>query len=323
MQSTLIICASRPGILYLNGCFAGELAPDEPIIRPVAPRGAVYLDYRPLENGWAAVARKIVFSGGRPMAASVESAENIGLILWPGNISEIEISPPATGKAPERSFSFENRSFFIRGDIPKLYCGNHLLGTLPEGAGIPRAIRTDGGCAFLGEAGNEMYLLTTDGGIKNGTGFLSASEIKADGEGNITAILKEDDFAGHMTVEKWHLAPEGLELVSSEPAWQGGQANIPETAQQTALAAVQALLLGKTAEAEAFFTEEIKESDPVSGLFGKYELCTEMKYAHPDNRPCIALLRLEGEHMAIAEPLYYSCVHNGERYLIESMEFGK
>ncbi len=323
MQSTLIICASRPGILYLNGSFAGELAPDEPVIRPVAPRGAVYLDYRPLENGWAGVARKIVFSGGKPMPVSVESAENIGLIFWPGNISEIEISPPPTGKIPARSFSFEKRRFSIQGEIPKLYCGDNLLGMLPEGASEPQVIKMDAGYAFLGKAGNEMYLLTADANIKNGTGFLSASEISIDGEENITAILKEDDFAGHMTVEKWHLTPEGLELVSSEPAWQDGRAKLPETAQQTALAAVQAALLGKTGEAEAFFTDELKESNPASDLFGKYELCTEMKYAHPDNRPCIALLHLEGEHMAIAEPLYYSCVHNGERYLIRNMEFGK
>ena len=322
MQATLVICASQPGILYLNGSFLGETAPDEPLIRPVSPRGAVYLDYRPLKGGWAGVARKIVLSGGKPMPESVENAEDIGLIFWPGNISEIEITPPCLRSDAARSFSFGRHTFSIRGDVPKLYCGDSLLGTLPEDTDIPKVIQMAAGYAFLGQAGSGMYLLTADADLQSGTGFLSADEIDIDSEETITATLAEDDFAGHITVEKWQLTPDGPELISSEPGWQNGKAKQPETAEQTALAAVQAALMGKTDEAEAFLTEELKEKQPLSKLFGQYDLCTEMKYAHPDNRPCIALLRLEGEHMAIAEPLYYSCVKKDGVFRIDQLEFG-
>ena len=321
MQATLVICASQPGILYLNGQFSGEIAPDEPLIRPVSPRGAVYMDYRPLKGGWAGVARKIVFSGGKPMPESVGNAEDIGLIFWPGNISEIEITPPALSGADTRRFSFGRHNFSIRGDVPKLYCGDALLGTLPEDASIPRVIKMEAGYAFLGESGKGMYLLTADSRLQSGTGFLSAGEIDIDSGENITATLTEDDFAGHMTKETWRLTAEGPELISSEAGFQGGRARKPETAEQTALAAVQAALLGKTEETENYLTDELKEENPLISLFGKYDLCTEMKYAHPDNRPCIALIRLEGEHMAVAEPLYYGCREMEGGFLVDTIEF--
>lgn len=322
MQSTLVICASQPGILYLNGLFSGEISPDEPLIRPVSPRGAVYLDYRPLKSGWAGVARKIVFSGGKPMPESVENAEDIGLILWPGNISEIEITPPSTLEAGARSFSFGRHTFSIRGEIPKLYCGDALLGTLPENAAVPRVIKTHSGYAFLGEAGGGMYLVTADAQLENGTGFLSADEIEIDPDGIITATLKEDDFAGHATVEKWRLTPDGPDLISSEAGFLNGKAKTAQSSEETALSAVQAALLGKADEAQSYLTQELKEEEPLSRLFGKYDLCTEMKYAHPDNRPCIALLRLEGENMAVAEPLYYSCRKTEGGFLVDTIEFG-
>ncbi|MBQ3574644.1 MAG: hypothetical protein IJA26_03195 [Clostridia bacterium] len=321
MQSTLVICASQPGILYLNGSFAGEAAPDEPVIRPVAPRGAVYMDYRPLSGGYLPVTRKIVFSGGKPMPVSVENAEDIGAILWPGNICEIEITPPAFAARDARSFTCGGRSFSIRGEIPKLYCGKQLLGTLPEGASIPRMREMDEGFAFTGSAGGLEYILTADSMLKSGTGFLSADKIAVDADGIITATLLEDDIAGHATTERWRLTAEGLELLSSEAGWAGGSAKHPQTAQQTALAAVQAALMGNLEEAEAFLSEELAQGEPFADIIGKYELCTDMKYAHPDNRPCIALIRLENEHMAIAEPLYYSCEKKNGAFSISRLEF--
>lgn len=323
MQPTLVICASQPGLLYLNGLFSGEISPDEPLIRPVSPRGAVYMDFRPLQNGYLPVTRKIVFSGSKPMAESVENAEDIGLVLWPGGICEIEITPPVFGTAKARSFSFGGHTFSISGDVPKLYRGEYLLGTLPEGAGIPKVIQMDEGYAFYGDAGTSKYLLTADPALKNGTGFLSADEIGIDDDETIAATLLQNDVAGHATVEKWRLTAEGLELISSEPGWKDGRAKKPETAEQTAIAAVQAALMGKTEEALDYLTEELREENPLDQFFGKYDLCTEMKYAHPDNRPCIALLRLAGERMAVAEALYYSCKESEDGFLIDAVDFAR
>lgn len=320
MQATLVICAAQPGMLYLNGYFAGEVAPDEPLIRPVAQRGAVYLDYRPLKGGWLPAARKIVFSGGVPLKESVEEAEDIGAVVWPGNICEIEITPPPCGAADARKFSIGGHGFSIRGEVPKLYCGDRLLGTLPEGALVPRLYETPAGCVFLGEAPGGMYLLSADAQLERGTGFLSADKIEFSADGSIRALLSENDFAGHGAAEKWQLTPEGLQLISSEPVWSGGSPRMPERAQDTVIAAVQAALLGRAEEAEQYLSDALRSENPLNGLYGKYEMCTEMKYAHPDNRPCVALIRLIGEHMAYAEPLYYICVRRDGRYWIESIE---
>ena len=317
MQPTLVICASQPGILYLNGLFSGEISPDEPLIRPVSPRGAVYMDFRPLENGYLPVTRKIVFSGGKPMGESVERAEDIGAVLWPGGICEIEITPPVSATQDIRRFSFGGHTFSISGEIPKLYCGRHLLGTLPEGASIPKVIKMQEGYVFSGESGGSKYLLTADKALKNGTGFLSADEIEIGDDETITAKLKEKDIAGHATIEKWRLSAEGLELVSSEQGWEDETAKHPQSAEETAIAAVQAALLGKTDEALEYLHEDLRDKNPLDNLFGKYDLCTQMKYAHPDNKPCIALIRLENERLAVAEPLYYGCVHNDGQYLID------
>lgn len=321
MQPTLVICASQPGILYLNGLFSGEISPDEPLIRPVSPRGAVYMDFRPLESGYFPVTRKIVFSGGKPMAESVEKAEDMGVILWPGGICEIEITPPPFEDTAPRRFSYGGHDFVISGDVPKLYCGQHLLGTLPEGASTPEVFKLEGGYAFMGRSNGAKYLLCSDAALKNGTGFIAADEISIEDDETITAVLLEKDIAGHASTEKWRLTPSGPELISSEPGWQNGRAKAPETAEETAVAAVQAALMGKADEAAGYLSEEMKNKNVLDALFGKYDLCTTMKYAHPDNRPCIALVRLAGEHMAVAEPMYYSCQMTDDGYKIDQIEF--
>ena len=322
MQPMLVICASQPGILYLNGCFAGEVSADDPLMRPAAPRGALYLDYRPLADGWAALARKIVFSGGKPMAESIESAEGIGAIIWPGGICEIEISPPASQAPAAQRFSFGGHSFSIQGDIPKLYCGDTLLGSLPERAALPAVRKLPGGYVFTGETPGGMYLLTSDAALRGGTGFLSAEKIEIDAEGNIHAFVSENDFAGHAALETWRLAPEGLELVSSEEGWSGGSRRHPESAQDTVIAAVQAALAGRMDEAEECLSEALRGSRVFDDISGKYDLCIEMKYGHPDNRPCIALLRLENDHLAVAEPLYYRCGQKDGKFRVDQLELG-
>ena len=67
MQPTIIFTAPVPGMIYLNGHFAGEASGDHPLFAPVSPFGAVYIEYRPLARGYPATATKCVFSGGRKL----------------------------------------------------------------------------------------------------------------------------------------------------------------------------------------------------------------------------------------------------------------
>ena len=92
MQPTIICTAPVPGMIFLNGRFAGEAAGERPLFAPVAPSGAVYLEYRPLSGGGGGMARRMVFAGGAPLAESLEEAEGLACISWPGGALEVEFS---------------------------------------------------------------------------------------------------------------------------------------------------------------------------------------------------------------------------------------
>ena len=50
MQPTLVLSAPHPGMVYIDGRFAGEVSDEHPLLRPVGVQGPVYLEYRPLSN---------------------------------------------------------------------------------------------------------------------------------------------------------------------------------------------------------------------------------------------------------------------------------
>ena len=135
MQPTLILHAPKPGLIYINGRFAGEAGPDDPLLRPVTPRGAVYLEYRPLSGDCHSMARKLVFSGGEPLLPSAEEAENVDIVLWPGGEIEVELSPPPPRGEP-KPFHTNGRSFMLDAD-GRLLCEGRTLGALPPGAEVP------------------------------------------------------------------------------------------------------------------------------------------------------------------------------------------
>lgn len=315
MQPMLAVCASQTGILYINGQFSGEISANEPLIRPIAPRGAIYLDLRPMNNAYLPIVRKLVFSAGKPLP---EIPDDVGIILWPGNITEIELAPPSVSDMQTRCFSFDGHSFSISGIDGKLCLGEKVLGALPQGAALPNGVKTPGGYAFTGDANGAMYLLSVDPKLNTATGFLSADKIEISDSGRIRAVLHEHDFAGHMRIESWQLTAEGLEFLSSKAAWDNGSPRHTETAQETALSVVQAMLLGR--DAEEYMTENLRQSFDSESLRSRFELCTEMKYAHPDNRPCLALLHLLNERMAVAAPLYYRCIVENGKYLLDQIE---
>ena len=87
MQPMLAVTAPHPGLIYINGRFSGEVSREQPLLRPVCATGALYLDYRPLTNACRAMARRIVFSGGAPMMESIEAAEDLSSVIWPGNVT--------------------------------------------------------------------------------------------------------------------------------------------------------------------------------------------------------------------------------------------
>ena len=323
MQPTLILRAPHPGLISINGRFAGEAGPDDPLIRPVQPRGAVYLEYRPLVSGCRSMARKLVFSGGEPMLRSMEEAEGVDIVIWPGGEVELELTP-RSGRGEARRFQAAGRSFSLESD-GRLTCEGRALAALPPGAEVPEYRSLPGGAALLGGCEGGRYLLTADPDFRAQTGLLRAQRIDIEADGRIRAVSGRSDLVGHGTLEIWRLAPEGLTLVSSDTAWADGAPRWPKTAAETARAAVEAALAGLDGEAEGYLTEALRDRNPLGGIRDRCDLCVEMRYAPPDPRPCVGLLTLLGENLARVRPLYYRASPTGGLqgpHRIEEFEFG-
>lgn len=323
MQPLLAVTAPHPGLIYLNGHFAGELSREQPLLRPVCATGALYLDYRPLTRACRSMARRIVFSGGAPMEASVEAAENLSAVIWPGNVTELELLPEERD-APPRIFSLSGHDFRLEGNPPRLSCDGRELCTLPEGAQPPSLQTLPEGVVLMGQAAEGMYLVASRADLRSQTGFLLARQIDLEGDGRIRAIVAREDAVGHATLEIWRLTADGLVPVTSESAWAQGAPRWPQTPMQTAIAAVEAALAGLPAEAEGYLSPALRHSLSLDRLAESCDLCVEMKYAPPDARPCVGLLRLTGDRLARVSPLYFRASPSGGPqgpYQIDSFEF--
>ena len=323
MQPTLILSAVHPGILYINGHFSGEIGEDTPLMRPVCSRGPVYLDYRPLTDAYRSMARKLVLSGGIPMTASVEEADGLNVILWPGGAVEIEFAPQIAASSAQ-SFQLGGHSFILDKENLHLTCDGQHLCTLPKGAGLPELLTTQSGTILTGSCAGGKYLLSMDSAFQRQTGFLRAGQMDIDADGRIRAVVDPSDLVGHTVLETWKLTPEGLMLLSSEPTWANGAPRWPKTPEETARAAVEAVLAGLDAEAERYLSPALRNRAPLSNIRDRCDLCVEMKYASPSSRPCVGLLKLEGDRMGRVVPLYFRTSPSGgpqSPYLIEELEY--
>lgn len=322
MQPTLVLHAPQPGIVYIDGRFAGEVSAEQPLLRPVHPQGPVYLEYRPLCDACRSMARRLVFSGGAPMAESADAAERLNIVIWPGGAVEIEFAPQRAHTSPPRA-NLAGHSFLLEDDL-RLYCDGHPLAQLPEGAQLPELRSTQGGAMLTGRCEGGFYLLATDGDFQRQTGFLRARTLEFEADGRIRAVATPPDLVGHATLETWRLTAGGLLPVSSEPAWAHGAPRWPRTPEETARAAVEAALAGLDAEAEGYLAPALRPRAPLKDLRARCDLCVEMKYAPPQARPCVGLLRLEAGHLARVSPLYFRAAPTGGPqgpYQIEEMEF--
>lgn len=317
MQPTLVLSAVRPGLVYMNGSFAGELSAGQPLLRPCAPTGAVYLEFRPLENGWLPMARRLVFSSCAPLVQSAAQAEGLNIVLWPGGICEIEFEPAPLPHV--QHFQIAGRSFTLETGSMRLMCGQRFLAVLPAGAQLPRLQPFDSGAGLTGECDGGGWLLTSDENFSAATGLLQADSMDFLPGDRIRALSARDDLAGHAVLETWQLTPEGLMLLSSEPAWLHGAPRRPESPGETAQAAAEALLAGEDAEAAACLSPALHAA-AVQDLLRGCDLCLPMKYAPPGGRPCVGLLSLEAENMARVRPLYYSAVPCEGGWQLETLE---
>ena len=293
MQPTIICTAPVAGVIYVNGRFAGEASRERPLFVPVAPSGATYLEYRPL-SGEGSLARRVVFSGGAPMAEGLSDAPGLRCVAWPGGALEAEFTLP---RAETECAMLEGLPCVLTRGEDTLMEWNGLMLRLPGGALLPRLIRLPGAAALTGEL---------EGGL-------------------FSAIVDLGDSVGHGLLEQWLLDGSGLSRVSSQSVWSAGAPRWPDTAEGTMIAAVEAALAGQDAEAEAYLSPALAATRPLAAIREVCDVCVPMKYAPPDARPCVGLLRAVTAALATVRPLRYAAEPSGGRqgpWQIAGMEMG-
>lgn len=305
MQPTLVIVAPTPGMVAINGRFAGEAAPDAPLFVPVAACGALYLQYAPLAPGWMPLARKLVFSGGAPLAQSLD--DGVCAVCWPGGVTELELSPP---RAPE-----ERAALLAPESMPCRICRGaedfiELAGAkhaLPPDADAPRLERLSGCAALIGSARDGDYLLLLSDDLTRLLGALQADAIALESAQVVQALTARGDVAGRGTLERWRAAPDGLALLSAEAVWMRGEPIAPVTPEETVRAAVDAALAGDLDAALRDLSPALRERFSPEAVAQLCTLCLPMKYGPPDGEPCVGLLRAQDARLATVLPLYYRC----------------
>lgn len=319
MQPTLAVTAPVPGILHINGRFLGELSADAPLLFPICAFGPLYLEYHPLESGHMSMARKLVFSGGRPLTESLET-DGLFAVLWPGNITEIELSPPEDGVETIETLSFGDLTGrLVHGPHSRLELGP-LHCAVPDDLHPPELRRLNGCIALHGRTSDGQYLLTAAEDLTRQTGFLRAGSIEFDSPNTVRALTGRGDVAGHGTLERWRLDEFGPVFLSSEPVWMEGTPRLPSTPEQTALAAAEAALLGLFDEASEHLSPSLRSGSALDAIAELGSLCLPMKYAPPDGQSAIALLRMESANSAVVHPLYYQAEHRSGRWMLTSLE---
>lgn len=317
MQPTFSIIAPAPGMIFINGRFCGEASPAAPLLAPIQAFGPCFLEYRPLQPGFLPMARRIVMSGGSPLPDSL--SEDVFTIRWPGGITEIELSPEEFHRETSETLILDGISLrIIRGEHSRIEVGNLACS-------VPRAIRTPALCRFndcialIGEVDEGRYILTLSTDLSRQTGFLQADRLDFESEDILRAATAKNDIAGHATLERWKLNPQGLQLLSTEPSWIDGAPHSPSNPEETARAAVEAALLGLFEEAGNYLTPALRMQHPLDRISDAGSLCLPMKYGVPDGRACIGLLQVENDSCAVVHPIYYHTEQSDERWLLTEL----
>lgn len=293
MLSTLSITAPAPGMLRLNGRFAGEVG-ELPLVLPVAARGALYLEYTPLDDGWQPMARRLVLSGGKPL----QLPEGMFGLLWADGLIELELSPRRNPTAEVCSLSLAGVPCrFCTGEENRLEFGALTL-NLPERAEPPEAFRTEQGLILLGDWDGGQYALTLSPDLARQTGSLHADQIERESDLVLRAVDDRRDIAGRAELRRWQVSERGLQPLSSEEIWLDGAPRTPTTPEETARFVAEALLLNHPGEAEPFLAPPLLGQLP--SLSG-FEDCIPMRSGVDG----VGLLRRESDHLASVAPLHY------------------
>ena len=120
------------------------------------------------------------------------------------------------------------------------------------------------------------------------------------------------DEVGHARAAVYTPTAEGYALASSDMLWAQGAPVWPQSPEACALAALQAQLLALSGEAEGYLAAGYaRASAPLAEIVEGFDACVRMKFPLPSGENAVALLRLAGENLLEAVPVFYSASATG------------
>ena len=322
MQPILSISAPAAGMVYINGRFAGEASAEAPLVMPVCAWGALYLEFRPLETGWASFARRLTLSDGRVLAQGL--ARDIYAVEWPGGVTEAELVPPRNVFPAHRQVRFDQGVSFalIEDEQPRLEVFGLQI-PLPEGAQLPELIRRDEQFFFVGDADSGRYLAAVSGSGPRLLGVITGAKIEVEG-GLVRVIVPQGDLVGHAQLETWRATENALVREECESIWESGAPRWPQTAEESAIAALEAAFAGRDSETEGYLAPQFGGILRLRDCIRDFSGCTALKYPLADGRAAVGLLHSLAPNFAHVVPLYYRAAMTGGAqgpWQIESLEF--
>lgn len=278
----LYISPDTAGLIYVNGHLAGECGADEPLVMPVAPQGALYIEYHPLRAGYLPVSRRLNLAGGY-LAPGSEPLEGMYIVAWPGSVIDVQISPQRTGAlGGARHLAAGDYDVYIMPGRPSAACvarGGVLMDTrLPAGAVGVRALAAgEGRVMLLGrcEAGEFAQILSPESGetLLSVTG----SAIAPAERGGVRVERALGDEAGHEAVELWRPGPRAYECATAQVRLDAPAR--PLTPVSAALMLGQAVLLGQDDEARMLLSEAAQARyQGIRALIRRYDACCALRY---------------------------------------------
>lgn len=302
LQPLMVISSDVPGALYLNGRYAGELAAEAEAALPVAPRGPLLIEHRPLVSGYLPMARRLTLSGGRPI--SLSDAEGVEVAAWPGGALEMLLTPEPSHAQGRTVYDENGLSIMMEGGrLMALKGGARRSYALPEGAAMPEVVRLPGALCMTGGCNAGAYLIALGDDIENPLISTSGREASVTPGGEVKALEDMDDVVGHAKLTHWTLSDGQFVPVSVEHFWTHGAPEWPVTPEGAALAALQAARLGLMDEARAYLapgaTSDALEQAAVSAG------ALPLKYPLADGRPAVGILDMTGEWLASIRPVFY------------------
>lgn len=317
MQPIAVFTAPTPGVLNINGRFAGEAGPDSPLIIPVTPNGTLYTEFSPFSRRYRTCAHKLRIVSGRfdPDSAS----DMCHMLLWPGDICEFSISPPAAYPPESEYGMLDGRAVAIlRSEASMLRVGQSSV-ALPENAALPnKRIAISDIEIYLGTCPPSQYAAAYSASDLTPIGSISADTIEITENSHIRAVTALNDTSGHTLIEIFRPSPEGFTSISAEYSLAAGIKYHPDTPEATVLAAVEAAMLGLDGEAAGYLAPALRTSSSLTDYAANYDAVIPMKYAPPNAASAVALVKKLTVNAAEITPLYYRATHKPP-YLIDSL----